>query len=505
MEYSQNNNKKRQHSLGNQKLINCKTEESAGGISLCRMVRVSMVLLCVCMFFAHTNASKSVSKGAYLARQADSLALVELYHATGGQNWNIKWDLNEPLEKWYGLTLCKLGRSVNSIDLDGIPDNTAKSKGGNNLKGELPDLQLPNLIRLYLGSNDLTGTLPDFTGLPKVTVISLSSNNVSGQIPEFTRLKKLERFELDYNEVQGTIPTFAACPKLRFLYLPHNNLYGNIPEFDLPKLRVLLLQNNDLEGAVADLSALKKLNHLNVSGNELSELWDFRHSANLERLIVARNRFDFADLLPNAKFFTRPKDYNEQNPVYSDGLIFKALCEEFRMDLPIEYTRYNEYDWYKDNEQYKMKTSEKHLAFKALLEKDSGTYHAKITNSELPGLTITSSLVTLHVEEGLALENMMLMPGTDLVASGKITPDGDGKNDHFIVTSTAGAINLNYSQLEVFSTNGQLVYQAAPYRNNWKGTFMQSNEALPNGAYFYRFALDKKGSHLKSGTVVIIK
>ena len=505
MEYSQNNNGKQLCSLDNSKIIDCESIENSIGISLCRLLRLSMALLCVCLIFSHTNTSRSVSKEAYEARQADSLALVELYHATGGENWNIKWNLNEPLEKWHGVTLCKLGRSVNSIDLDGVPDNTAKSKGGNNLQGELPDLQLPNLIRLYLGSNNLTGTLPDFTGLQKATVISLSSNNISGQIPEFTHLKSLERFELDYNEVEGTIPTFAACPKLRFLYLPHNNLHGDIPKFNLPKLRVLLLQNNDLEGTVPDLCQLKKLNHLNISDNNLSELWDLRRLNSLDKLIVARNRFDFAQLVPNAKFFTKPEDYQEQHPEYSDALIFKALQENYRMDLPLEYTNRNEYNWYKNDEQYKIKTSEKHLTFDALSEQDAGIYYAKITNPELPGLTITSGLLSLHVEEGLTPKNTPVLSDVELVISGKITPNGDGKNDLFTVNSTRGQVNLEDSQLEVFNGSGQLVYQAAPYQNNWQGTFMQSGESLPAGAYFYRFILDKTKNHLKSGTVVIIK
>jgi len=50
-----------------------------------------------------------------------------------------------------------------------------------------------------------------------------------------------------------------------------------------------------------------------------------------------------------------------------------------------------------------------------------------------------------------------------------------------------------------------LVYQATPYKNNWRGTLMQSDQSLPAGAYFYRFILDKTKNHLKSGTVIIVK
>lgn len=529
MEYSQNNNKKRLCSLDKSKIIDCESVENSIGISLCRLVRLSMVLICICLIFSHTNTTKSLSKEAYIARQADSLALVELYHATGGENWKVKWDLSQPLEKWYGITLCKLRRSVNSIDLDGVPDNTAKSKGGNNLQGILPDLQLPYLVRLYLGSNNLTGTLPNFTNLQKATVISLSSNNISGQIPDFSYLKNLQRFELDYNEVKSTIPTFSASQKLRFLYLPHNQLHGEIPDFELPKLEVLLLQNNrlsgtipplesskkiktlkladnQLTGAVPDVNHLKNMTYFNVSNNKLEDLPKLEKLSKLEDFLVSNNQLGFDDLLPNKQYFTSFEDYKNQHPKQSDTLIFKELGMDYALKSQDKTTAGNSYFWYKNEDIVNDKNTDNRLELNSLDESDAGFYHYEITNDQLPGLEIESGLITLHVEEkNEFISDNVISEKSNLIFSGRITPNGDGRNDVFTVATNTGIVSLELSQLEIYNANGQLVYRAAPYQNNWRGTLMDSQNPLPPGAYFYRFALDKTKKFIESGTTLIIK
>ena len=36
-------------------------------------------------------------------RMADSLILVEFYNAAGGSNWSNSWQLNMPVNQWYGV------------------------------------------------------------------------------------------------------------------------------------------------------------------------------------------------------------------------------------------------------------------------------------------------------------------------------------------------------------------------------------------------------------------
>lgn len=40
----------------------------------------------------------------------------------------------------------------------------------------------------------------------------------------------------------------------------------------------------------------------------------------------------------------------------------------------------------------------------------------------------------------------------------------------------------------IFNQWGDLVYEAAPYKNDWKGTY--ENKNLPDGTYFYIFQPD---------------
>ena len=97
----------------------------------------------------------------------DSLELVNLYNATKGGEWKIKWDLTKPVYTWYGVSLTDDGCSVKSIDLS--------DKG---LSGQIPNLNLPNLQKLNLSNNQLSGTIPDFNNLD---TLDIRNNNFTFQ------------------------------------------------------------------------------------------------------------------------------------------------------------------------------------------------------------------------------------------------------------------------------------------------------------------------------------
>ena len=84
-------------------------------------------------------------------------ALVALYNATGGPNWegNNNWLSNVPIGEWEGVTTDDNGR-VTQLNLS-----------VNELSGEIPpDLgNLANLTGPYLDRNQLTGSVPsDLSG-----------------------------------------------------------------------------------------------------------------------------------------------------------------------------------------------------------------------------------------------------------------------------------------------------------------------------------------------------
>lgn len=90
--------------------------------------------------------------GRPLERIKDSLALVEFYHATGGENWtdNENWLSQKRLEQWKGIVM--KNNRISMLVLD-----------NNNLTGQLPKCigQLDSLVWFEVDRNKLSGDIPE--------------------------------------------------------------------------------------------------------------------------------------------------------------------------------------------------------------------------------------------------------------------------------------------------------------------------------------------------------
>ncbi|KAL8241364.1 hypothetical protein R6Q59_014719 [Mikania micrantha] len=147
----------------------------------------------------------------------------------------------------------------------------------NMLEGVIPS-SLGNchrLLILYIDDNRLNGKIP--TKLLQLSSLSitlnLSKNNLFGSLPtEVGDLKMLTALALSYNNLSGFIPTsLGDCGSLLSLSLKGNLFQGTIPS-SLSSLKGLLeldISNNNLSGQIPKFLTLLKLEHLNLSYNDL--------------------------------------------------------------------------------------------------------------------------------------------------------------------------------------------------------------------------------------------
>lgn len=175
--------------------------------------------------------------------------------------------------------------------------------GGNLMHGSLP-LGIGNLINLTLlgiEGNYLTGIIPEEIGkLSNLGQLYLTGNKLTGKIPfSFGNLTKLSLLKLDSNRLQGSIPSeIGNCSSLLELNLSSNNLTGMIPKevMSLSSLSVFVgLARNSLSGPLpSDVSKLVNLKEFDVSENKLSgEIPGSLGSClSLEILLMGGNQFN---------------------------------------------------------------------------------------------------------------------------------------------------------------------------------------------------------------------
>ncbi|KAI3872986.1 hypothetical protein MKW92_025135 [Papaver armeniacum] len=166
----------------------------------------------------------------------------------------------------------------------------------NQLSGQIPQEigRLGSLTNLMLSSNNLTGSIPaslcnisNQNMLRSLTYFAASTNNFVGRIPASLcnltvgMLPNLQRLYLSNNQLTGPIPKqLGGCSNLLDLDLSRNRLNGSIPHQigNMISLQIRLdLSRNELSGEIpSEFGKLDKLESLNflttadVSYNELS-------------------------------------------------------------------------------------------------------------------------------------------------------------------------------------------------------------------------------------------
>ncbi len=197
--------------------------------------------------------------------QSEKDALIALYNATGGPNWTNTWDLNSDVGTWYGLTFNTSGY-VSRIYL-----------GGNNLIGTLPT-EIGNfalLENLGLNGNQISGSIPSEIGnISNLRELDLANNQLTGEIPtEIGYLYNLRALNLYLNQLTGSIPTLIGnLYNLEDLRLGSNSLSGEIPVEigNLTQLIGIDLSQNQLSGDLSLFMGLTNLISLDVHINKIT-------------------------------------------------------------------------------------------------------------------------------------------------------------------------------------------------------------------------------------------
>ncbi|XP_068501271.1 receptor-like protein EIX2 [Phaseolus vulgaris] len=153
----------------------------------------------------------------------------------------------------------------------------------NQLSGKISEgSKLPSSLEyLFTNLNNFEGGIPkSFGNACALRLLDMSRNSLSEEFPRIIHhlsgcaRYSLEKLYLDTNQINGTLPDFSTFTSLKELYLSQNKLNGEIPE-DIqfpPQLEKLYMESNSLKGVLTDyhFANMSKLQRLFLSDNSLA-------------------------------------------------------------------------------------------------------------------------------------------------------------------------------------------------------------------------------------------
>ncbi len=217
------------------------------------------------MFSGAAHAAISLSERA---------ALIRIYEQTNGDGW-----------------IDRSGWKEGNLDSDGF------ALSGTEHEWNGVYIEEDHVTALFLGSNNLTGTVSSMAGLPYLKHIDFSYNSLSGEIPsDLADISGLEHIDFTSNAFSGRVPPGnTGLTGLTYLSLGDNQLQGEIPPGigNLAQLTVLNLSFNAFSGAIpSGIGNMAALEYLSLSNNALTGAVpaDIGQCARLVELDLSNNR-----------------------------------------------------------------------------------------------------------------------------------------------------------------------------------------------------------------------
>ncbi|XXG61838.1 hypothetical protein AAC387_Pa05g0343 [Persea americana] len=181
--------------------------------------------------------------------------------------------------KEINLSNCSLQGKLDPLSFSSLPNLVRLDLSINALSGNIPSQigASSHLVFLDLSTNQLSGSLPlSLTNLTRISVLNISDNTLGGEISPllFVNWTSLSHLQLDGNHLSGQIPSeIGRLTNLTVLYLNNNNISGSIPlEIgNLKSLISLVLSANNLIGHIpSTLGNLTELTKLRIYRNQIS-------------------------------------------------------------------------------------------------------------------------------------------------------------------------------------------------------------------------------------------
>ncbi|KAL5698606.1 Protein STRUBBELIG-REPTOR FAMILY 6 [Ranunculus cassubicifolius] len=217
--------------------------------------------------------------------QTDVSALTVMYSSLNSPSQLTGWSANgnDPCaQNWKGVT-CS-GSKVTELKLSGLglsgsmgyqlanlASLTNLDMSNNNLGSQLPYQLPPNLQRLNVAGNQLSGSIPySISLMTSLRYLNVSHNGLQGQISDmFSNLPSLTTMDLSFNAFTDKLPqSMGSLSSMNRMYLQNNQFTGPIDVLANLPLEALNVANNRFTGWIPN--RLKNINSIQTDGNSWS-------------------------------------------------------------------------------------------------------------------------------------------------------------------------------------------------------------------------------------------